>query len=108
MLLDFEKKIGISPTTACFVYEDMQKTMIVDEARIENPNEKTLTFFLAAIFMLKKYPKEDDLESTMSYELGICLIGGLIWMNGPYLAGTNDITIFRKEKWIKRSIRTTW
>jgi hypothetical protein len=173
-VIRFRKKFGISPTTACFVYEDMQKTTIVDEARIENPNEKTLTFFLAAIFMLKKYPKEDDLESTfdyspryisikvweyikkihhlksevicwpddllendifvlsvdgthvwitepshpefsqdrkayshklnksgMSYELGICLIGGLIWMNGPYLAGTNDITIFRKENGLK-------
>jgi hypothetical protein len=172
-VIRFRKKFGISPITASFIYEDMQKTTI-DEARIENPNEKTLTFFLAAIFMLKKYPKEGDLESTfdyspryisikvweyikkihhmkaevicwpdnllkddiyvisvdgthvwttepshpefsqdrkayshklnkagLSYELGICLIGGLVWMNGPYLAGTNDITIFRKENGLK-------
>jgi hypothetical protein len=158
------------------VYEDLQKTEIV-EARIDNPNTKTLTFFLAAVYMLKKYPKEDDLESLLdyspryisrkvwmyiekiqqlkaevicwpddlggndifvlsvdgthiwttepshpefsqdtkayshklnkagkSYELGIHLVGGLIWMNGPYPAGTNDITIFRKENGLKERL----
>jgi hypothetical protein len=62
----FQKKIGIHPITASTIYKDLQKTDI-DEARIDNPNDKTLTFFLAALFMLKKYPKEDDLESTFDY-----------------------------------------
>jgi hypothetical protein len=31
-----------------------------------------------------------------TFELGICLTGGLIWINGPFPAGTNDITMFRK------------
>jgi hypothetical protein len=172
-VLRFVKKFGISPTTACFVYEDLQKTKN-DLARINDPSDKTLLFFLAAVYMLKKYPTEDDLESTLdyspryisrkvweyvekiqllksevicwpddlskddifvitvdgthiwikepghpefsqdrkayshklnkagrSYELGIALDGGLVWMNGPYPAGTSDITIFRMENGLK-------
>jgi hypothetical protein len=175
-LVRFKKKFGVHPNTACTMYEDLQKTK-VDGARIKKPNEKSLKFFLAALNMLKRYPKEDDLESTfdyspryisgkvwhfikclqlmkaevicwpddlggndifimtvdgthcwikepshpefsqdrkayshklnkagLSYELGICLVGGLIWMNGPYLAGTNDITIFRKENGLKERL----
>jgi hypothetical protein len=36
-------------------------------------------------------------KAGKSYELGIHLMGGLIWMNGPYDAGENDIQIFRKQ-----------
>ena len=32
-------------------------------------------------------------KSAKSYELGIALTGGLIWMNGPFEGGTNDITM---------------
>jgi hypothetical protein len=30
-----------------------------------------------------------------SYEFGVSLTGGLIWMNGPFRAGTNDLNKFR-------------
>jgi hypothetical protein len=41
-------------------------------------------------------------KAGKSYELGIGLNGGLIWMNGPLFdAGENDITIFRKPNGLK-------
>lgn len=165
----FLRKFGVKPVTACQIYEDMQQTTI-EKARVVG-NEKQLKFFLMALYYLRKYPEEDDLESTfdyskkyiadkcwrfvgkiqalkeekivfpkdeelnndiwlmsvdgthvwineppheefskdreafshkynhagMNYELGISLTGGLIWMNGPFKAGRNDISIFREE-----------
>lgn len=44
-------------------------------------------------------------KAAKSYELGISLTGGLIWMNGPYPAGTNDITIFRKPQGLKELLQ---
>jgi DDE superfamily endonuclease len=43
-------------------------------------------------------------KAGKSYELGIDLTGGLIWMNGPYDAGENDIQIFRKEDGLKQRL----
>ena len=40
-------------------------------------------------------------KAGKSYELGIALNGGLIWMNGPFDAGENDIAIFRKPNGLK-------
>jgi hypothetical protein len=169
----FNTKFGIQPVTACMLYEDLQKTN-VDDARINQPDDTTLKFFLLSLHYLRKYPTEDILESTFdyspryisrmlwqyveriqalkaekivwpdglndqdlwvlsvdgthcwikepshpefsqdkkkyshklnkagkSYELGIALNGGLIWMNGAFDAGENDITIFRKPNGLK-------
>ena len=43
-------------------------------------------------------------KAGINYELGISLTSQkLIWMNGPYKAGTNDVTIFR-EKGLKQRL----
>ena len=169
----FNIKFGIQPVTACTVYEDLQKTNI-DASRIDSPDDTTLKHFLMSLYYLRKYPTEDEMESTLdfspryisrivwkfvhriqamkaqkivwpdnlnnedtwvltvdgthcwiqepshpefsqdkskyshklnkagkSYELGMDLNGGLIWMNGPYDAGENDIAIFRKPNGLK-------
>jgi hypothetical protein len=159
----------VKAATACQIYEDLQQTTI-DESRIIG-SELQLRFFLISLYYLRKYPEEDDLESTFdyskkyisdqvwkfvekirglkkqkivfpkeheltddiwllsvdgthicknepmheefskdtdtfshkcnragsNYELGISLVEGLIWMNGPFKAGRNDISIFREE-----------
>ena len=36
-------------------------------------------------------------RAGLKYELVISLTGGLIWMNGPFRGGENDVTIFRKH-----------
>ena len=37
-------------------------------------------------------------KAGINYELGISLASQkLIWMNGPYKAGTNDVTVFKKK-----------
>jgi hypothetical protein len=36
-------------------------------------------------------------KAGLSYELGISLTGGLVWMNGPFKAGHNDATIFSQK-----------
>jgi hypothetical protein len=43
-------------------------------------------------------------KAGRSYELGISLTAGLIWMNGPYPGGTNDITIFRQPGGLKEKL----
>jgi DDE superfamily endonuclease len=45
-------------------------------------------------------------KAGKSYELGISLNGGLIWMNGPFDAGTNDIQIFRKPNGLKQRLES--
>jgi DDE superfamily endonuclease len=45
-------------------------------------------------------------KAGKSYELGIALNGGLIWMNGPWDAGTNDIQIFRKQNGLKERLES--
>ena len=169
----FGLKFGIQPVTACTLYEDLQKTS-VDASRIDNPDDTSLKHFLISLYFLRKYPTEDEMESTLdfapryisgvvwkfvyriqamkaekivwpdnlnnedtwvltvdgthcwiqepshpefsqdkskfshklnkagkSYELGMALNGGLIWINGPYDAGENDIAIFRKPNGLK-------
>jgi len=45
-------------------------------------------------------------KAAWSYELGISLTAGLIWMNGPYKAGkNNDIVIFRKPNGLLEKLR---
>ena len=37
-------------------------------------------------------------KAGLNYELGICLWNNqLVWMNGPYKAGTNDVKIFKRD-----------
>lgn len=43
-------------------------------------------------------------KAGKSYELGIALNGGIIWMNGPFDAGENDIAIFRKANGLKERL----
>lgn len=172
----FNLKFGVKPMSAASLYEDMQETEI-DAARIENPDVRTLQYFLITLYFLRKYPVMDVIESTFdfstgfigrkiwehvrklqamkgdvvcwpddlnaddtwvctvdgthcwikepghpefsqdrkkyshklnkagkSYELAIALDGGLIWMNGPFDAGANDITIFRATNGLKERL----
>lgn len=172
----FNLKFGLHPSTACAVYEDLQKTDVV-AARIDTADETSLKMFLISLYFMRKYPTEDDLESIFdyspryistkvweyvnriqalkaekivwpdnlnqdddwimtvdgthcwikepshpefsqdkskyshklnkagkNYELGIDLNGGLIWMNGAFDAGQNDITIFRRPDGLKERL----
>lgn len=44
-------------------------------------------------------------KAGYAYELGLDLVGGLIWMHGQFDAGTNDITIFRKPNGLLERLR---
>jgi DDE superfamily endonuclease len=167
----FQSHYGISPWVCCTLYEDLQRTALVD-AKIVNGNNITLKWFLIALNFLRKYPTEDEREATfdvskpygaqkqweyvekiqamkaekivwddsfyaeeedwiitvdgthcwinepthpiwsqdtsyyshkfnkagLNYELGIALsTSRLVWMNGPFPAGTNDISIFSNK-----------
>ena len=61
----FLRKFGVKAPTACQIYEDLQKTS-VEESRIVG-NDLQLRFFLISLYYLRKYPEEDDLESTFDY-----------------------------------------
>jgi len=52
----------------------------------------------------KRFSKKFD-HAGMAYELGISLTGGLIWMNGPFLAGTTDLNKFRFEGGLKERLQ---
>ena len=46
----------------------------------------------------RKYYSHKYGKSGLMYELGICLsTGRLLWMRGPFPAGTSDITVARRE-----------
>ena len=64
----FTLKFGIQPVTACTVYEDLQKTTI-DASRISNPDATTLKHFLMSLYYLRKYPTEDEMESTLDFSI---------------------------------------
>ena len=57
----FNTKFGIQPVTACMLYEDLQKTN-VDDARINQPDDTTLKFFLLSLHYLRKYPTSSCLR----------------------------------------------
>ncbi len=65
----FNAKFGVQPVAACMLYEDLQKTNVVDDARIDKPHDGdiTLKFFLMSLYFLTKYPTEDILESTFDF-----------------------------------------
>jgi len=45
-------------------------------------------------------------KAGMSYELAISLNGNrLVWLHGPFPAGTNDVTIFKKKGGLKTLLR---
>jgi hypothetical protein len=58
----FNLKFGVQPITACMLYEDLQKTAL-PSARIYNPDDTTLFYFLSALYYLRKYPTESEMES---------------------------------------------
>ena len=62
----FNIKFGVMPATACTIYEDLQKTTVV-EAKITKPDHKALTQFLISLYFLRKYPTEDVIESTFDF-----------------------------------------
>jgi hypothetical protein len=54
-----------------------------------------------------KYFSKKFQHAGMTFELGISLTGGLIWINGPFPAGTNDIRMFRKPGGLKEKLQAT-
>jgi hypothetical protein len=54
----------------------------------------------------KNYYSHKYNKAGMSCEIGISLKGGVIWLNGPFPAGTSDLTIFRKEGGLRELLRT--
>jgi hypothetical protein len=50
----------------------------------------------------RRYYSHKFNKAGLDYELGTCLsTNRLLWMNGPFPAGTNDITVFRKNGGLK-------
>ena len=61
----FAANFGVATATACTIYEDMQLTTI-EASRIDGtPLE--LKYFLMALYYLRKYPTESDLEAKFDY-----------------------------------------
>lgn len=170
----FKVTFGVSPTTMCRIYEDLQ-TSTAEDTDTNPPRPMrlkgsriNLQWFLRTIYYLRKYPTEDDIDRVLklnkgwartkiwdviekiqylkfkkitwpddlggddiwiltidgthvwlyepghpefsmdsayfshkfnkagiNYELGIAIATGkLVWMNGPYKAGKNDLQIF--------------
>jgi hypothetical protein len=52
-----------------------------------------------------KYFSKKIHHAGMTFELGVSLTGGLIWINGPFPAGTNDIRVFRKPGGLKEKLQ---
>ncbi|KAL3906959.1 MAG: hypothetical protein SGARI_003765, partial [Bacillariaceae sp.] len=63
----FRKQFGINPITACNLYEDMQ---LADLETEWVPGPTSLRFFLMGLYLLRKYPTYDDIESTFDYAPG--------------------------------------
>jgi DDE superfamily endonuclease len=71
----FRAHFGASAVVCCQIYEDMQCTDI-EQARIAG-GEIDLKWFLMAMHYLRKYPKEDEWEST--FDVGIRWTRDRIW-----------------------------
>lgn len=50
-----------------------------------------------------RFSKKFD-QAGLAYELGISLTGGLIWMNGPFKAGCNDLKKFMATGGLKEKL----
>ena len=60
---NFVDNFGMKPTTACYVYEDLQSQYL--NSTTETLGSKLdMQWFLRAVFYLRNYPKEHQLEST--------------------------------------------
>ena len=53
----------------------------------------------------KDYYSHKYNKAGMSCEIGISLKGGVVWLNGPFPAGTSDLKIFRKEGGLRDRLR---
>lgn len=73
--------------------------MSVDGTHVWKKEPSHIEFSMDTSEFSHKYNK-----AASSYELGISLTGGLIWMNGPFPGGTNDITIFRSPGGLKEKL----
>ena len=73
-------------------YEDENTwVMTVDGTHVWIQNPDDPSFSQDPKYYSHKYNK-----AGMTAELGISLIGGLVWLNGPFPAATSDIQMFRK------------
>jgi prolyl oligopeptidase PreP (S9A serine peptidase family) len=58
----FLSHFGVSPAVCCTIYENLQRTAVI-QARIENGSDTTLKWFLMALHFLRRYPTEDEREA---------------------------------------------
>ena len=61
----FKTHFGLSPGTAVWIYEDLQRTTIAD-AKITG-SKLELKYFLMGLHFLKKYPTEEDMTARFDY-----------------------------------------
>lgn len=73
----FRKQYGINPITACHLYSDMQD---IDFTTPFIPGWTSLRFFLIGLFIVRKYPTYDEIESTFDLEPGYASRLGWQWV----------------------------
>jgi DDE superfamily endonuclease len=66
--------------------------------QIEEPKHPTAS-------INKTYYSHKSNSAALNYELGVSIYESkLVWINGPYPAGTSDINVYRKENGLKSKI----
>lgn len=91
----FRKQFGINPITACNLYEDMQ---LADLETEWVPGPTSLRFFLMGLYLLRKYPTYDDIESTFDYGNSSKYKGSELYMaRKPPVPGSKSKRLFSKS-----------
>jgi len=97
----FVKKFGVDPATACHIYEWMQRTEI-DGARLVG-NDRDLKFFLIALYFLRHYPTEDEMNTT--FQMSPKYISGKAWEYVKKLrALKNEVICFPSDEEVRDDI----
>ena len=85
----FLKSFGVTPKTACVIYENLQQTTN-QTARIEKPDATALRYFLISLYFLRNYPTREDLERQFDYSRG--------WIAAKCWEWAKRIDALREEK----------
>jgi transcription elongation factor Elf1 len=85
----------------------------------ENPSVGTWGISVDGTHIWKQEKKHEELSqdpgegshklkhAAKTFEFGISLTGGIVWINGPYRAGMNDLNVFRLPGGLKEKLTET-
>jgi hypothetical protein len=84
----FEQQFGVSAEVAVAVFHDLQTT-VVEEARVAR-SDADIRYFLLALYFLKNYPKESQIEAIFDWSPK--------WARGRYWFWATRIQALKSEK----------